>query len=80
MGTNSLNLGAISIDNNRTTALNSGNSSGTACILRLYDATVNSVANVTDNGRGLSDFGVTNIAMNGGNSTSKFGGGTKQPP
>jgi autotransporter-associated beta strand protein len=55
MGTASLNLGAISIDNTRTTALNIGNSSATAGSLRLYGATVNSVANtiVRNNGTGL---------------------------
>ena len=55
MGTNSLNLGAISIDNTRTTAANIGNSSTTAGVLRLYGATVNGVANtiLRNNGSGL---------------------------
>jgi autotransporter-associated beta strand protein len=54
-GANSLNLGAISIDNTRTTALNIGNSSGAAGVLRLYGATVNSINNVVvrNNGTGL---------------------------
>ncbi len=55
MGTASLNLGAISIENTRTTAVNITNSSGTAGVLRLYGATINSVANtiVRNNGSGL---------------------------
>lgn len=55
MNTASLNLGAISIDNTRSTALNIGNSSGTAGVLRLYATTVNSVPNVIirNNGTGL---------------------------
>ena len=46
MGTNSLNLGAVSIDATRITATNIGNSSATGGVLRLYGATVNGVANV----------------------------------
>ncbi len=46
MATASLNLGAISIDSTRITALNIGDSSATAGVLRLYGATVNSVPNV----------------------------------
>ncbi|MEP7144574.1 MAG: hypothetical protein ABI707_16960 [Ferruginibacter sp.] len=55
MGTASLNLGAVSIDNTRTTAIIIGNSSATPGVLRLYGATVNSVANVIvrNNGTGL---------------------------
>ena len=55
MGTASLNLGAISIDNTRTTAVNISNSSTTAGVLRLYGTTVNSVSNVIirNNGSGL---------------------------
>jgi autotransporter-associated beta strand protein len=45
MGTASLNLGAIEILSARTTATNITNSSGTAGVLRLYGATVNSIAN-----------------------------------
>jgi hypothetical protein len=55
MGTSSLNLGAISLDNTRATALNVGNSSGTAGTLWLHGATVNTVANtiLRNNGTGL---------------------------
>jgi autotransporter-associated beta strand protein len=55
MNTNSLNLGAISIDNTRTIATNLGNSSATAGFLRLYGSTVNSVPNVVlrNNGTGV---------------------------
>ena len=62
MNTASLNLGAISIDSTRTTATNIGNSSGTtAGVLRLYGATVNSVANVIlrNNGTGLLTLAAT---------------------
>jgi autotransporter-associated beta strand protein len=56
MATNSLNLGAISIDNTRTTALSISNSSAAnAGSLWLHGATVNSVANtiLRNNGTGL---------------------------
>ncbi|TAD90928.1 MAG: hypothetical protein EAY75_04060, partial [Bacteroidetes bacterium] len=55
MGTASLNLGAISIDNTRTTALTVSNNNTTAGQLRLYGATVNGVANtiLRNNGAGL---------------------------
>jgi fibronectin-binding autotransporter adhesin len=62
MNTASLNLGAISIDSSRTTALNIGNSSGiTSGVLRLYGSTVNSVSNVVvrHNGTGLLTFQAT---------------------
>ncbi|MBS1741845.1 MAG: T9SS type A sorting domain-containing protein [Bacteroidetes bacterium] len=64
MGTNSLNLGAVSIDNSRTTALNIGNSSGTAGVLRLYGASVNSVSNTVlrNNSTGLLTL---QVAQNG---------------
>ncbi|MDI1254963.1 MAG: T9SS sorting signal type C domain-containing protein [Flavobacterium sp.] len=64
MGTNSLNLGAISLDNTRTTATNIGNSSATGGVLRLYGATVNSVANTVarNNGAGLLTL---QVAQNG---------------
>ncbi len=62
MGTASLNLGAISVDNTRTTATNITNSSGTAGVLRLYGTTINSVANVIirNNGTGLLTLQTTN--------------------
>ena len=55
MTTSSLSLGAISIDNTRTTALNVGNSGGTAGTLAFYGASVNSVSNtiIRNNGTGL---------------------------
>jgi autotransporter-associated beta strand protein len=56
INTNPLNLGAISVDNTRTTALNIGNRSTTvAGPLRLFGATVNSVANTVlrNNGSAL---------------------------
>ncbi len=59
-GGNYLNLGAISVDSTRTTATTIGNSSttvisGNGQVLRLYGATVNSVANtiVRNAGSGL---------------------------
>lgn len=60
LNTNSLNLGAVSLDNTRTTATNISNSSGavTANVFRLYGATVNAVPNVIirNNGSGLLSF------------------------
>lgn len=54
MGTASLNLGAISIDNTRTTALNLGNSSATGGVLRLYGASITAANQVVrNNGTGL---------------------------
>ncbi len=64
MGTASLNLGAISIDNTRTTNLLIGNSSATAGSLRLYGATVNSVANVIVRHNGTGTF-TLQAAQNG---------------
>ena len=67
MGTSSLSLGAISIDNTRTTNLNIGNSSATAGTLALYGATVNSVSNVIirNNGTGLLTLQATQTGTMG---------------
>ena len=78
MNTANLNLGAISIDNTRTTALNIGNSSGLASgVLRLYGTTVNSVNNVIvrNNGTGLFTLQATQAGTMGvvlGNSTENI--------
>jgi len=56
MGTSSLCLGAISIDNTRTSSIDIGNSSGTTSgTMALYGTVVNSVDNVIirNNGTGL---------------------------
>lgn len=67
MGTNSLNLGAISIDSTRSTATSIGDSSSTAGVLRLYGATVNGVANVIlrNNGTGLLTLQATQTGTMG---------------
>lgn len=65
MGTGSLNLGGISIDNTRSTALNIGNSSSTAGDFRLYGSTINGVNNVIirNNGTGLLTLQVNQLGL-----------------
>ncbi|MEO5891406.1 MAG: hypothetical protein ABIQ31_14230, partial [Ferruginibacter sp.] len=46
MGTASLNLGALVVDNTRVSPISVGNSSGTAGSLRLYGTVVSGVSNV----------------------------------
>lgn len=65
MNTNSLNLGAIAVENSRVTVLNIGNSSTTASgVLRLYGATVNAVPNVIIRHNGTSSL--TLVGTQGG--------------
>jgi autotransporter-associated beta strand protein len=67
MNTASLNLGAISLDNTRTSALNIGNSSSSASgVLRLYGATVNSVANVIMRNNGTKTLTIQASQSGGG--------------
>ena len=67
MGTNSLNLGAISLNSSRITATNIGNSSATAGVLRLYGASVGGTANTI-----LSNAGTGLLTLQ----AAQTGGGT----
>jgi len=75
MSTGSLNLGGISIDNTRSTAVNIGNSSTVTGVLRLYGSTINNINNVIirNNGTGL----LTLQAVQAGTMGIVLGNGTE---
>jgi autotransporter-associated beta strand protein len=62
MGTNSLNLGAISIDSTRTALTNIGDSSATPGSLRLYGTTVNGVADTIIRNNAVGITGTNTVA------------------